>query len=168
LGRIGAMTPDQLDRTLFESGLSEPFDLGKELSSMVEEGLLGQSVSADGLVYKLTDKADAILSDKGEVTADSLPEIDTLLDDLKSQFEAERDYIAQYTESSTGIVPVFLSIRSGASILLKINIIVPDVETARTVTRNWKKNAHKTHRAVWEGIGEGLPFPSFGSIRKID
>ncbi len=149
LSRIGSMTPDQLERALFESGLSEPFDLGGELSSMVEEGLLGQSVSADGLIYKLT----SVGPPAGHTS------IDPVLDNLKQQFEAERDYIAQYTESSTGVVPLFLSIRRGPAILMKVNLIVPDVQTAKTVTRNWRKNAHRTHQAVWDSIGEGLPFP---------
>lgn len=151
LRRIGVMTPEQLERALFESGLSEPFDLGAELAAMVREGELAQSVSADGLVYKLTESSPADGAGTGA--------FDERMDELKGRFEAERDYIAQYTESSTGVVPVFLSIRRGAAILMKVNLIVPDVTTARVVTRNWMKNAHRTHEAVWESIGEGMPFP---------
>ncbi|MDR2886464.1 MAG: DUF4364 family protein [Bacteroidales bacterium] len=166
LNRIGDMTPDRLDRCLFESGLSEPFNLNAELSKMVEEGVLRQSVSTDGLVYKLTDASAAILSDIGKLKPEELSEINVSLDELKSRFEAESDYIAQYTESSTGVVPVFLSIRDGASILMKLNIIVPDVATARIVTRNWMKNAHRARHSVWESIGEGLPFPSFRPLEE--
>ncbi len=163
---IGTMTPDQLDRTLFESGLSEPFDLEAELAAMVEQGLLGQSVSTNGLVYRLTDTSGEALSGN-RPDADALAEIDSRLEALREQFNAERDYIAQYTESSTGMVPVFLSIRQGALILLKINFVVDSVETAKVVTRNWMKNAGKTRRAVWENIGEGISFPTFQSIREV-
>lgn len=174
LGKIGEMTPDQLDRALFESGISEPFDLGGELSKMVEEGVLTQSVGAEGLVYRsvseaVTDSIGAEGMAKAEgVTKADLAEIDARLTALKADLEAEKDYMALYTESSTGMVPVFLSIREGASIKMKLNLVVPDVATAKVVTRNWRKNAHKAHRAAWEAISEGMPFPDFSSIRKID
>jgi hypothetical protein len=161
--RIGEMTPDQLDRALFESGLSEQFDLGAELAAMVEEGVLRQSVAAEGIVYRPGGTA----VPRVKLSADEIAQIDSRLDALKTQFEAESDYIAQYTESSTGMVPLFLSIRQGATILLKVNIVVDDVATAKVVTRNWMKNAHRTRRAVWESIGEGTPFPTFQSIREV-
>ncbi len=166
VSKIGAPTPAQMNRCLFESGLFEPFDLGTELAALVEEGLLKQTVSANGLVYKLSGASDTVFAGGGGPGAERLTEIDRCLDGLKAQFEAEKDYIAQYTESSTGVVPVFLSIRQGARILLKINLIVPDVETARVVTRNWMKNAHGAHESVWESIGEGLPFPAFKPWRE--
>ena len=163
VSRIDAMTPLQLERCLFETGISEPFNLNAGLAGLVEQGLLTQSVSANGLVYKLSDTSDTILNSDSRPGAGCLAEIDALLDSLKAQFEAEKDYIAQYTESSTGVVPVFLSIRDGARILLNVNLIVPDVATARIVTRNWMKNAHQTHQTVWKSIGEGLPFPDWKS-----
>lgn len=165
LGRVGEMTPDQLDRALFESGVSEPFDLPGELARMVEEGALTQSVGAQGLVYR---PASHVAVDTKGVAKETLAEIDARLAALRADLEAEKDYMALYTESSTGMVPVFLSIREGASIKMKLNLVVPDVETAKVVTRNWRKNAHKAHRAAWEAIGEGMPFPDFSSIRKID
>ena len=164
--KIGAMTPSQLDRCLFESGLSEPFDLNAELTKLVEQGLLKQTVSADGLVYKLSELSDTILNGDSVPCTECLAKMDAYFDELKIQFEAEKDYIAQYTESSTGIVPVFLSIRKNERILLKVNLIVPDVATAKVVTRNWMRNAHKTHQSVWSSIGEGLPFPVFMPLQE--
>ena len=164
--KIGAMTPEQLDRCLFESGLYEPFDLNAELAKLVEKGLLKQTVSADGLVYKLSELSDMILNGDTAPCTECLAKMDAYFDELKMQFEAEKDYIAQYTESSTGVVPVFLSIRKNERILLKVNLIVPDVSTAKVVTRNWMRNAHKTHQSVWNSIGEGLPFPVFMPLQE--
>lgn len=161
VSRIGTPSPAQLNRCLFESGLLGPFELGDALAALVEDGILRQAITADGLVYKLSAGADAVLADPAGLDAAFIARMDETFDALKGQFDAEKDYIAQYTESSTGVVPVFLSIRKGARIMLKINLIVPDVETARIVTRNWMKNAHGAHEAVWDSIGEGLPFPAF-------
>ena len=166
VNRIGAMSPLQLERCLFESGLSEPFNLNAELSALVEQGLLKQTVSADGLVYIRSELPDTLLYSENNPGEECLARMDTCLDELKAQFEVEKDYIAQYTESSTGVVPVFLSIRDGSRILLKVNLIVPNVEAAKVVTRNWMKNAHKTHRSVWDSIGEGLPFPAFRPLEE--
>lgn len=161
VARIGAPSPVQISRSLFESGLLAPFALNDTLAALVEKGLLRQTITADGLVYKTTDTSAAALRDRDGIDAAFLANLDRCMEALAAQFDAEKDYIAQYTESSTGVVPVFLSIRKSSRILLKVNLIVPDAETARTVTRNWMKNAHRTHEAVWESIGEGLPFPAF-------
>ncbi len=171
LAKVGEMTPDRLERALFESGVSEAFDLSKELAAMVEEGVLTQSVGAEGLVYRLAGEGGSIGvmgTEASDIGADTLAEVDARLAEVKAEFEAEKDYMALYTESSTGMVPVFLSIREGASVKLKLNLVVDDVATAKTVTRNWRKNARRTQRAIWESVGEGLPFPDFSSIRRVD
>ena len=164
--RIGAPTPGQIARCLFDTGLCAPFELNDALAALVEDKVLAQTISANGLVYKCGEGAAAALADKAGLPGEKLAEMDRCLGELKARFDAEKDYIAEYTESSTGVVPVFLSIRKGARILLKVNLIVPDVETARVVTRNWMKNAHGAHEAVWESIGEGLPFPAFKPFKE--
>ena len=160
--KLGDLTPAQMMRYLFETGISEKFDLKVRLAALKEEGCLRQSVTTAGIVYQITQQGEeALNAGKQGFSPDKLQQLEEKGKELGELFAIEKDYIAQYTEQANAIVPVFLSIREGQKILLKVSVIVPDVETAKAISSGWAKNAQKTYRAVWDCIGEGLPFPEF-------
>lgn len=162
VNKLGALTPAQLIRYLFDSDVCEKFDLKGMLAQLKEKGYLKQAVSNNGITYALTETGESRLACCIEtIDAGKRKEVEKIGAELGQLFAIEEDFPVQYTEQANGIVPVFLSIREGQKILLKVSIIVPDVDTAKTVKENWMKNAHKTYEAVWNCIGEGLPFPAF-------
>ena len=170
--KIENITPSQLTRFLFESGIfekgfsekgfSKGFDLQECLANLKEAGHFKQSVSSNGITYELTKEGrDALGANLSLVPENKIRELDEKSIEFSRIFAIEEDYPAQYTESANAIVPVFLSIREGAKILMKVSIIVQDTETAKEITRNWSKNARDTYRAIWDCIGQGKPFPEF-------
>jgi DNA-binding PadR family transcriptional regulator len=145
---MGPLTPSQLSRFLFDSGLVPAFDLLPALSPLKEEGLLKQGMSLTGITYFLTPEGEEALAALNRFTEISI--------EYCAVFAKEKEYIAQYTEQANGIFPLFLSIRKKEKILMQVNILVQDEATAKAVTRNWMENAHKTYDAVWESISDGL------------
>ncbi|MCL2093526.1 MAG: DUF4364 family protein [Treponema sp.] len=160
--KLSGATPAQLTRFLFESGIFQGFDLSWSLANLNEAGHLVQAISSNGICYEITDQGkNALAQGLSEADQGKLKELDEKGAEFSRIFRIEEDYPAQYTESANAIVPVFLSIREGAKILMKVSIIVEDTETARDITKNWAQNARDTYKAIWESIGQGRPFPSF-------
>lgn len=153
-------TRAQLARFVFESGLMKAYDFVPDLVFLTEKGYLKQSVGDAGLQYEATKLGLARLKAE-EASIQNLAEIRRFAADYIRMFAVEQDYIAEYTEQANGIIPVFLSIRRGEKVLYKVSIIVPDVETAQRIKRDWPKNAEKAYRNAWKDIAEGMPFPSF-------
>jgi hypothetical protein len=162
LKEMGALTPARLARFLFDPGMIEEFDLIAALSQLKDDGLLEQHVSRDGIVYGLTGQGDQELAPRlSAIPVEQLRKIEERSAEYSRVFKKEENYLAQYTEQANAIVPVFLSIRDGGKILLKVSIIVNDIDTAKHITRNWMQNAHKAYDAVWESIADGMPQPVF-------
>lgn len=167
--KMGAMTPAQMTRYLFEYNVFETFELKDILAKLKEENLLKQAVSINGITYELTEEGTEKLGEKkDEMNQEKRKEMDEIGEKLKKKFRVEQDYLARYSEQATGIIPLFLSLREGDKILMKVNVIVPDAETARIVAAKWPENAKKTYHAIWECIGEGQPFPEFKDILRIE
>lgn len=154
------MNAGQIRRFLFEADLWPECDLAWPLANLRQEGLLEQALSATGIQYMVTPRGRQALLDS---PLDALKQADlkAKAEEYRELFGLEQDYLAQYSEQATGVVPVFLSIRQKEKILFKVNVIVHDVQTAEIIKRNWMKNAQKAYEAVWECIGEGEPFPTF-------
>jgi DNA-binding PadR family transcriptional regulator len=152
---MGPLTPSQLSRFLFDSGLVPAFDLLPALSPLKEEGLLKQGMSLTGITYFLTPEGEEALAAQA-VPVETLNRFTEISIEYCAVFAKEKEYIAQYTEQANGIFPLFLSIRKKEKILMQVNILVQDEATAKAVTRNWMENAHKTYDAVWESISDGL------------
>lgn len=162
LSKMGSLTPLQLSRFLFDTDIVEQFDLQLSLTELKEAGLLKQAVSLGGIVYGLTEDGEKVLnSNAAQIPADKKNKIEEESTKYRKLFLQEKDYLAQYTEQANAIVPVFLSLRDGDRILMKVSVIVPDIPTAKRFTKNWMKNAHKTYEAVWESISDGEHMPNF-------
>lgn len=165
LKKLGALTPAQVGRYLFENEICEQFDLRQILTRMKEEDMVKQAVSINGITYELTESGTVQASELESLfSAEEKRRLDEVGEELQKRFRIEQDYLARYSEQATGIIPVFLSLREKEKILFKVNVIVPDVETAEAIARKWPQNAQKTYRALWDCIGEGMPFPNFDKI----
>lgn len=162
LEKLGALTPAQIGRYLFENEVCEQFDLRSVLTELKEENRIKQAVSINGITYE---PADGELAEY-EVVLDEEQQrkMDVVGDDLKKKFQMEKDYLARYSEQASGIIPVFLSLREKEKILFKVNVIVRDIETAEIIAKKWPENAWKTYRTLWDCIGEGQTFPDFKGI----
>jgi hypothetical protein len=167
---MGPMTASQLSRFMTGIGF-EPSDMGILLAELVEEKQLKQSVSLQGIVYSLTEKdigkpqsVDLSGNSAGTSARIPLPEEAMMAEkagEFRTLFAREKDYLAQYTEQANAVVPVFLSIRDGDKILLKISIIVETTEEAKKICAGWMLNSHKTYEAVWDSIAGEMPVPAF-------
>ena len=164
LAQMEQLSVDELSRFLFETGLVARTDLKLPLTSLKEQGLVAQAVTLRGVVYEITDAGRTLASSDAEL-ARIKADVAAQSTEYQRIFEQEKDYIAQYTESSTGVVPVYLSIRDGARIVLKINVIVRDIDTAKKICSGWMSNSGRAFDAVWQAIAENEPDPGFWTSR---
>ena len=155
---IGALAPSQLSRPLFDSGMIESFDLMKSLSELQEEHCLEQKMTLAGIVYLLTPKGNE-LSEKSVFPDEETKKFKAKTAEYAKIFDKEKDYIALYSEQSTALSPVFLSIRNDDKILLHLMLMVDGVDSAKEITRNWLQNADKAYDAVWEIVANGQSKP---------
>ncbi len=160
IDRMAKMNTWQLRRLIFESGLAEEFDMRQSLSDLRENEFLLQTVEETGIHYILADKGREYIKEN-PVGKDLDERIGAAVSEYRELFEKEKDFIAQYTEQATGVVPVFLSIRKNDKILFKIHVIVPDVETADKIQRHWTENAQAAYESTWKSIAGDLPMPVF-------
>ena len=158
INEIGALSPSQLSRLLFDSGMMESFDLMKFLSELHEENFLEQKMTLAGIVYLLTPKGSESIKQCVLSNEDTV-KFKTKTAEYAKIFDREKDYIALYSEQSTALSPVFLSIRKDDKILIHLMLMVDGVDSAKEITRHWLDNADRTYDAVWEIVAEGQPRP---------
>ncbi|WP_274651256.1 DUF4364 family protein [Paenibacillus humicola] len=164
LAQMDQLSVEELSRFLFETGLVAETDLRLPLTSLKEQGLVCQAVNLRGLVYEITNDGRSLASGDAEL-AGIKTDVAAKSAVYRRVFEQEKDYIAQYTESSTGVVPVFLSIRDGSRIVLKINIIIRDIGTAKKICSGWMSSSGRAFDAVWQAIAGDEPDPGFWTSR---
>lgn len=165
LGQMGPLGAGQLKRFFHSGGFAPAHDLFPPLAALKEAGYLSQSVRMNGITYALTEKGSEALAGGLGIGAEQMEQINAHSEKMRASFQREQDYQAQYTEQSSGIVPVFLSIRDGERIVLKLSIIVEDVGTAQTICAGWMNNSGEAYDAIWAAIGEGLPLPKLWRSR---
>lgn len=156
LAQIGQLSVGQLSRFLFESGFLAEIDLKQPLASLKERGFVRQAVNLRGVVYEITEAGEARIRGDRSLTGIEA-EVAAKGEEYRRIFQQEKNYLAQYTEQSSGTVPVFLSIRDEERIVLKISIIVRDVDTAKKICSQWMQNSGPTYDAVWRSIAGGEP-----------
>ena len=155
---IGELTPSQLSRLLFDSKMIESFDLMISLSELMDEQCLEQKMTLAGIVYQLTPKGNKLI-EQYTFSDEETKKFKAKAAEYAKIFDKEKDYIALYTEQSTALSPVFLSIRNDDKILIHLMLMVDGVDSAKEITRNWLQNADKTYDAVWEIVAAGQPKP---------
>jgi hypothetical protein len=155
---LGELTPSQFSRLLFDSKLIESFDLLKSLSELKEDQCLEQKMTLAGIVYTLTQKGKE-LSGQNALSDDNEQRFQVKANEYKKIFNREKDYIALYSEQSTALSPVFLSIRNDDKILIHLMLMVDGIDSAKEITKNWLQNADKTYDAVWEIVAGGQSKP---------
>ena len=147
LEQMDQLSIGQLSRFLSESNLVMETDLKQPLAHLKDKGFVCQAVNLQGIVYEITDAGRVYLSnDTASEQAKAI--IETKSAEFLRIFEREKNYLAQYTEQSSGIVPVFLSIRDEHKIVLKISIIVNSVSVAKKICAGWMNNSGRTYDAI--------------------
>ena len=172
------MVPDDLLQKIAEAGTYAASGMGRQPSLIVVVRDRGTRDKLSEMNAKVLGAASApfygapvvivVLADKGRQYIKENPlgkdldeRISAAVSEYRELFEKEKDFIAQYTEQATGVVPVFLSIRKNDKILFKIHVIVPDVETADKIQRHWTENAQAAYESTWKSIAGDLPMPVF-------
>ncbi len=165
LEKLGALGVEQLERLLFDTGLTPAFELLEPLLALQEQGFVTLALSQQGVIYAITPEGSAQYEKDAAEHPDVSARIAAKATEYSGALQMEKDYLAQYSEQSSGIVPVFLSIREGSKIIMKVSLIVHDVRTAKIIADHWVQNASATYGAVWENISEGEPMPEYWSRR---
>jgi hypothetical protein len=162
INEIGSVTFDQLNKFLFDTGILERTDLLPPLAALKEKSYLNQLLTPQGIALELSIEGEEFLaSGKAGLSSEVKTQIKKSADKYRVMIRKEQDYLAQYGEQSSGIVPVNLSMRNNDKVILKINMVTNDKETAKKICDGWVKNSDKAYDALWEAIGEGQPQPKF-------
>ena len=165
LAQFTQLSIGQLSHFLFDTGLIIETDLKPPLALLKDKEMVCQVVNLQGIVYEITDAGRTYINNNTALTHIKT-DIEAKSVEFQRIFEREKNYLAQYTEQSSGIVPVFLSIRDGNKIVLKISIIVNDVDTAKKICSGWIKNSGQTYDVIWQAIAGGEPDPGLWTGRQ--
>ena len=165
LDRLGALSVDQMRRFLFDTGLTEAFDMLDRLLALKEQALVALNLAQQGIVYEITLQGGAHYAREAARLPQDAARLAAMAAEYGGALQMEKRFLAQYSEQSSGIVPVFLSIREGSRIVMKVSLIVHDVDTAKNIADHWAQNASGTYQAVWDQICEGAEMPGFWSER---
>lgn len=165
LDKLDALGVEHLRRFLFDTGLTPAFELLAPLLSLEERGLVALGLREQGVVYEITEAGRDAYAREAEAAPEADARIAAMAAEYSGAMQMEKQFLAQYSEQSSGIVPVFLSIREGSKIVMKVSVIVHDVGTAKKIADLWAKSAPGTYQAVWEQIAPGEPMPAYWSQR---
>ena len=164
--KLGPLTFGQITRFLFQGGIIAEYDLLPSLAILKENSYVNQVLSPLGIIIDITADGGAFLSANETAISEQIRSlIDQKSKDFMRTFQLEQNYLAQYSENSSGVVPVTLSIREKDKIIMRVNIIVNRIETAKKICSSWMGNSNRAYGAFWEAIAEGEPEPDFWKDR---
>ena len=164
--QLGPMTYGQISRFLFGEGIVPEYDLLPSLATLKENSYVNQVLSPLGIILDITDEGRTFLSsNENVISGQTIQLISRKSVEFTRIFQLEQNYLAQYSENSSGVVPVTLSIRDNDKIVLRVNIIVNKIETAKKICSSWMKNSKRAYDVFWDAIAEGEPEPDFWKNR---
>jgi hypothetical protein len=147
------LTNSQISEFLLEKEYTNYFHLQQAISELVEADLIEKQTVSNTSYYRITNDGESTLSYfQDEISSDIRKEIK---DYLKSNgCEAQEKILtpADYYTTSQGSYAVRCQIIEKNARVLDLNLVVPNLEAAKFVCKNWPKKSQNIYGKIMEEL----------------
>ncbi len=136
------LTENQLSEFFLSKEYTNYFTLKEVLSELSNSSLIAVETIHNTSRYGITEEGDATLDffDK-KIPSIIIEDIEKYLKDNRFKMRNEVSNTSEYYKSTSGDFVVHNEVREGKSILLSVDLSVPDEEQAKLMTSNWKEKS---------------------------
>ena len=131
------------------------FSLQKALNELLEAGLIKAEASHNMSRYESTKEGEDTLSFFGKNISQAIVEdIDNYLKENRLRLRNEVDVTADYYRSTSQDYIVHCEVREGKSILIGLDVSVPDKEQAEIMCGHWRDRSQEIYAHVMKSLLE--------------
>ena len=150
LGHVNfPLTNAQLTDFFLDHEYTTYFTLQQALNELREANLIKMESIHNTSRYEITTEGDDTLAFFGNnISSGIIEDIDTYLKENKFRLRSEVGVISDYYKSSNQDYVVHCEVREGKSVLINLDISVPDKEQAEIMCGHWKDRSQEIYSHV--------------------
>lgn len=147
------LTENQLSEFFLSREYTNYFTLKEVLSELSNSSLIDVETIHNTSRYGITEEGDNTLDffDK-KIPSIIIEDIEKYLKDNRFKMRNEVSNTSEYYKSTSGDYIVHNEVREGKSILLSVDLSVPDEEQAKLMTSNWKDKSRDIYSYLLKAL----------------
>lgn len=147
------LTNAQLTNFFLEHDYTTYFTLQQALNELLEAGLIRKETIRNSTRYEITDEGSDTLSFFGDKISPAIIEdIDQYLKENKFRLRDEVGVISDYYKSTSQDYIVHCEVREGKSLLVELNLSVPDKSQAEYMCSNWREKSQEIYAFAMKAL----------------
>ena len=150
------LTNSQLSDFFLDHEYTTYFTLQQALNELLESGLIRMETLHNSSRYEITKEGEDTLGFFGKKISPAIIEdIDEYLKENRFRLRNEIGVVADYFKSTNQDYTVHCEVREGKSILIDLNIAVPDKEQAESMCSQWREKSQTIYAFVMKTLMGG-------------
>lgn len=150
------LTNSQLSDFFLDHEYTTYFTLQQALNELLESGLIRKETLHNSSRYETTKEGEDTLGFFGKKISPAIIEdIDEYLKENRFRLRNEVGVVADYFKSTNQDFTVHCEVREGKSILIDLNISVPDKEQAENMCSQWREKSQTIYAFVMKTLMGG-------------
>lgn len=150
------LTNSQLSDFFLDHEYTTYFTLQQALNELLESGLIRMETLHNSSRYEITKEGEDTLGFFGKKVSPAIIEdIDEYLKENRFRLRNEVGVVADYFKSTNQDYTVHCEVREGKSILIDLNIAVPDKEQAESMCSQWREKSQTIYAFVMKTLMGG-------------
>lgn len=150
------LTNSQLSDFFLEHEYTTYFTLQQALNELLESGLVRKETLHNSSRYEITKEGEDTLGFFGKKISPAIIEdIDEYLKKNRFRLRNEVGVVADYFKSTNQDFTVHCEVREGKSILIDLNLSVPDKEQAENMCSQWREKSQVIYSFVMKTLMGG-------------
>lgn len=140
------LTRTQLSDLIVTNNWIKYFDLQTCLTELEEDGFIAAIPRPFGQGYRLTERSDEVLvMFSAQLPVSFRDELSSYAERNREELRRETQFAASYTRTQSGGYTVNLKVMETSAILLELNLLVPDRDSAKLICDNWEVKAESVY-----------------------
>lgn len=150
------LTNSQLSDFFLNHEYTSYFTLQQALNELLESGLIRKESLHNSSRYESTKEGEDTLEFFGKKISPAIIEdIDQYLKENRFRLRNEIGVIADFFKSTNQDYTVHCEVREGKSVLISLNVAVPDKEQAETMCSQWREKSQTIYAFVMKTLMDG-------------
>lgn len=149
------LTNSQLCQFFLDKEYTTYFTLQQVLGELIDSGLIKDRRSGSSTRYEITQDGAQTLSFFGDdIGAAAVSDMDAYLSENKFRLRSEAGTTADYYKSDSQNYTVHCEVREGRTVLIGLDISVPDEKQAQQISANWKEKSQQVYSSIMRKLTE--------------
>ena len=147
------LTNAQLSNFFLEREYTTYFTLQQALNELLEAGLVRKETLHNSSRYEITQEGEDTLEFFGKKISPAIIEdIDQYLKENKFRLRDEVGVVSDYYKSTSQDHVVHCEVREGKSVLIELNLSVPDKEQAESMCSQWRAKSQEIYAFAMKSL----------------